>query len=463
MLIGYFLCSGINSTIARSDESIHATVARELAFNGTPWWRPTFFGALYLNKPPLQFWGTAALLHIFGDHNFVYRIIPALSGLGVFLILFCWGSTYFGGAVAGFVSVFVALTGNQVLFDHGMRVATQDSTLLFLTLYAMYCFFRFLFEKNQLLLLYLGAIAVGFACLSKWVAGLLPFIILVAFCVITQFGREKLRTYFKEIIFAGFIAAVPATLFLVPHFLSDFDTTKGALLWNITERLFGKGYHHQDEWWHYLEHLIIKGSYGVPLLVLFALLIGVATIRDAKSKFLIIWLVVPLVLYSSLSSHLAWYFLPAAPAVWLLAGKGFVILCNGKITSRMIQSILGIILTVSISFGIYHQMRRARAKKVIPLDVFVETFRKNPATIDFSNVDISKDGALGLTRRQIFYLHRLESFSSLQSDTTVTIRTFDEIKDSNLRAPLCLSSENNKQKKLVCLFVHEGSKSSSPH
>lgn len=455
----YLLFYGINASISRSDESIHATVAREIAFGSSPWWRPTFFGSLYLNKPPLQLWGTSALLHIFEDYNFVYRIIPGLAGLGTLLILYFWIRGFFGGYSAALAAVLFALSGNHVLFDHGMRVATQDSTLLFFTLLGTYLYFKFLFSKEleNSKYLYLASLSVGAAFLTKWIAGALPLIIFGIFLVLTKDGRDILKRDFKKIFLSSLIAVAIPGCYLLPHLIFEFDASIAALTWNLTERLIGKGFHNQDEWTLYLTHLFWKGSYGEPLLVLLSIIYGFYNVRDSKFKFLIIWFLVPLIGYSILSSRLAWYFLPAAGSFWILFGAAFDSLKKSSINSpSIIKSSLVIAVVSILAFGIYQQANRLHSRQSIELDYFVEEFRDADYSVDFSRIDLTKDGANGLTRRQIFYLNRLMSNSKENSDRIILLIPFAEfnaIKEYSELPHMCLNSENKKTKTLACLVL----------
>lgn len=457
-LIAVFLITyRIDSSIARSDESIHATVAREIAFGASPWWRPTFFNALYLNKPPLQLWGTASLLHLFGDYNFVYRLIPAAAGVGSLLILYFWVKLSFGGYVAALSAVLFALTGNHVLLDHGMRVATQDSTLLFLTLLSSFLFYQYLFgsQKEKTSNLYYGSFVVGAACITKWIAGALPLIIFFAFLILTKEGREVLQRNLFKLFVAITIAVSIPLLFLLPHFLYEYEASIAALTWNLSERLIGKGFHNQDEWTHYLKHVFWKGSYGEPIVVLASVIYGAFKFKDPRVRFLLLWFVIPLFGYSALSSRLAWYFLPAAGSIWVLFGNVVEQLETGRKGSKL-KFVLLLSLLLPVAFGLYQQSKRVSARGTIELDDFVEKNRGVEYATDFSRIDLSKDGSLGLTRRQIFYLNRLRNNSVEGAAKLIRLLPFHEFEsDPSLlsRDHLCLKSENNKKKTLACLVL----------
>ena len=81
------------------DEGRYAEIAREMAATGD-WVTPRLNGLKYFEKPPLQYWLTAASFDAFGVSEWSARLWPALAGLvGVAAIAWagaCLGGTSFG-------------------------------------------------------------------------------------------------------------------------------------------------------------------------------------------------------------------------------------------------------------------------------------------------------------------------------------------------------------------------------
>ena len=59
------------------DEGRYAEIAREMALSGD-WLTPRLNGLKYLEKPPLQYWMTAAAFEAFGVHGWTARLWPVL-------------------------------------------------------------------------------------------------------------------------------------------------------------------------------------------------------------------------------------------------------------------------------------------------------------------------------------------------------------------------------------------------
>src|SRR3954470_19939883 len=61
------------------DEGRYAEIAREMLVSGD-WVTPRLNGLKYFEKPPLQYWMTAAALGTFGIHDWTARLPAALLG-----------------------------------------------------------------------------------------------------------------------------------------------------------------------------------------------------------------------------------------------------------------------------------------------------------------------------------------------------------------------------------------------
>src|SRR5579859_6523917 len=68
-------------SLVRPDEGRYAEIAREMATSGD-WVTPRLNAIKYFEKPPLQYWATAAAYKVFGKNEFAARLYVLACGLG---------------------------------------------------------------------------------------------------------------------------------------------------------------------------------------------------------------------------------------------------------------------------------------------------------------------------------------------------------------------------------------------
>src|SRR5262249_26876608 len=106
-------------------EGRYAEIPREMVTNGD-WVTPTLNDLKYFEKPPLQYWATAALYSTFGVHPWTARLYAAaLAFLCIHLVFaFCRRIAYstdtaFVAAVLLAINPYFAVTGQLNLLDQG--------------------------------------------------------------------------------------------------------------------------------------------------------------------------------------------------------------------------------------------------------------------------------------------------------------------------------------------------------
>lgn len=84
------------STLFRPDEGRYAEIPREMVVSGD-WVTPRLNDLKYFEKPPLQYWTTAATFETFGVSAWGARLWPILFGLGG-IVMTAWTlAAYRGG------------------------------------------------------------------------------------------------------------------------------------------------------------------------------------------------------------------------------------------------------------------------------------------------------------------------------------------------------------------------------
>jgi 4-amino-4-deoxy-L-arabinose transferase-like glycosyltransferase len=117
LFITVWFCNLDYRKLIRPDEGRYAEIAREMAVTGD-WITPRLNGIKYFEKPPLQYWATAAAYRMFGEHEWTARLWPAITGfLGILLVLFA-GRSLFGTATGFYASLILASSVGYVASAH---------------------------------------------------------------------------------------------------------------------------------------------------------------------------------------------------------------------------------------------------------------------------------------------------------------------------------------------------------
>ena len=304
------------------DEGRYAEIPREMLASGD-WVTPRFNDLKYFEKPPLQYWATAALYAVFGLHEWSSRLWSVGLAFGCLPLVFAWTGRLFGrdsalGALTALgVSPYFLVVGHLNLLDGAFTFWLTAAVLAF-TL-AQTAPPRSSAERNWML----GAWALAaLAVLSK---GIVVLVLAGGTLVIHTLLERDLVTWRRLhaapgvalflLVSAPWFVAVslrnpsfPGFFFVHEHF-ARFLTT-------VHQRV--------EPWWFFLPLLLAA---VVPWMVPLA-----RGARDAWAegaggalkfrprRVLLIYAALTLVFFSASGSKLAPYILPMVPVLAALTG-----------------------------------------------------------------------------------------------------------------------------------------------
>ncbi len=300
LALAWFGTLGIRP-LYKADESRYGEISREMVASGD-WITPRLNGFRYFEKPPLQYWTTAALFSVLGEKDYVARLWTALIGFaGILLVLYA-GNRLWGPPAGGYAAAVLAGSPLYVLLGQVNTLDMSVSVFLAAALVAFLLGRMFWFWA-----------ACAAAMLSKGLIGIvLPGAAIFFFLLVkSDWGLiRRLRPVAGPLLFLAiaapwFIAVSAAN----PEFLRFFF---------IQEHFqrFTTGMHHRVEpFWFFLPILFAGlGPWLLPFLRALAP-------RDDATLFLVIWIAVVLVFFSVSGSKLPPYILPVFPAAALLVGR----------------------------------------------------------------------------------------------------------------------------------------------
>ena len=303
------------------DEGRYAEIPREMLVTGD-WVTPRLNGLKYFEKPPLQYWATAAAFAAFGRDEWSARLWPAVTGfLGILTLVFAGRRLGPPGAgpLAGLVlasSVGYFLAGQVLTLDMGLTFFLCGAMCAFLVSQQAPPGSR---EARRWMLAAWAAIAL--AVLSKGLVGLvLPGIALAAYVVLQ---RDWARLRRLEWIRGGALFALIA---LPWHLLVQWRNPEFFRIYIVNEhfaRYLLPEHHRPGAWWYFTAIL------GLALIPWVVLLPGVVRRLPPRAprgafdvdRFLLVWAATILVFFSASASKLPGYIVPAMPAIALLIGR----------------------------------------------------------------------------------------------------------------------------------------------
>ena len=151
------------------DEGRYAEIPREMLDRGD-FVTPHLNGVVYLEKPPLFYWGNAVSFALFGESEFSARLFTATVSIAGVLLTY-WMGAVLAGPRAGLFSAMVLCTS---LYHYVIgRINTLDMTLAVTMIIATFPAFLYLSGKREsrkyLFLSYAGA---ALAFLAKGLIGI---------------------------------------------------------------------------------------------------------------------------------------------------------------------------------------------------------------------------------------------------------------------------------------------------
>lgn len=326
LLVGFcvFLFSyGLGSFgLIGADEPRYAQVAREMLARHD-WITPVLGGKPWLEKPILYYWQAMLSFSIFGVSDWAARLPSALDAtlmvLGVYLFLrrvrpgFHLDGALMTAAAAGVIGF--------------SRAAGTDMPLAAMFSIAMMAWFVW-WESSEKRYLAGSYAFLALATLAKGpVAVVLAAAIVVLFAISARDLRIVLKTLWLPGILLFVVVAAPwymAVQLRNPEFFRIF------ILEHNLARFGTNLYHHPQPFWFYIPVVAV----GLIPWMVFAIVAAVEVIRawwperqalftssDSLSAFLLLWLVVPVILFSISQSKLPGYILPALPAGTLLVAE----------------------------------------------------------------------------------------------------------------------------------------------
>ena len=333
--------------LIKPDEGRYADIAREMVASGD-WLTPRLNGYKYFEKPPLQYWATAASFTAFGMNEWTARLWTGLTGfLGVLLVF--WAGNRLFAPPAGLLGAAVA--GSSFLYAVLGHFLTLDMALTFFMSASVFTFAVAQQEPAQaarrrwMLLAWSSA---ALAVLTKGpVAVVLPAGAVAAYVLLHRDWRLLSRL---ELARGGLLFLGIAAPWFVMVSIANPEFPRFFFIHEHFERFLTKEHGRYQPAWFFLPILLVG---IVPWIVSLFPALRSAWTRTAAAgfrthRFLLLWCALVFVFFSASSSKLISYILPLFPALSLLIGEHFRSASRGALLAQaIVAALLGITLAAA--------------------------------------------------------------------------------------------------------------------
>ena len=366
-----WFCNLDYRSLVRPDEGRYAEIAREMAVTGD-WVTPRLNGIKYFEKPPLQYWITAAAYDAFGESEWTARLWSALAALLGAGAVGLTGMRLFGrragrnGALILGSSVLYAVIGHMNTLDMGVTFCLTLGLCGFLL--AQHGPER---TRASRLWMWLAWAAMGLAFLSKGLIGLvLPGAAMTVYALVLRdasFLKRMDPLAGISILLAIALPWIIAVSMANPEFLQFF------FIHEHFQRFLTQVHHRAAPWWYFIPVLLAGMLPWTPMLV--QALIN-AWKRDTAQhafrprRFLLIYAVVIFLFFSASQSKLASYILPIFPALALLIGEWFAQV-GGRKLAWLIVPLALLALTAALASNFVAHL----GSEKVPAELYLD-FRK---------------------------------------------------------------------------------------
>jgi 4-amino-4-deoxy-L-arabinose transferase-like glycosyltransferase len=311
------------------DEQYHALVAKNLSQHPL---KPTLYDKpvldydpknwvgnhIWLEKPPVALWSMAASISIFGTNVWAVRLPSLLFGLGSVFLTFRLGSLLFDRRIGLFAAylhaingVIIELGGGRLSSDH-----VETAFIFFVELAVFFCVYFAKKNQNYWVTILIG-VCTGVAFLTKWYpAGIVLPIWLICFVFISKGSLSDLFKHGILLLVSIGIIAVPWIWFICTNYPVESEIALSKFLGAYSVAVED----HDAPWYYYLHKIMVLFSELIYVVIGFSIYSLFKQKTNHSLLLLLVWITIPLVVFSLGETKRFTYLLIAAPAMFMLTG-----------------------------------------------------------------------------------------------------------------------------------------------
>jgi 4-amino-4-deoxy-L-arabinose transferase and related glycosyltransferases of PMT family len=302
------------------DETRYAQIGQQILIDGN-WVTPHFMDLRYFEKPIAGYWMIAIGQAIFGENLFGVRIASAIAtGLSVFLA-YAVARRLWNDPRKSFACALVYMTFGLIAGQAGYSNLDPQFTLwVNLSMVALWFAVDSSSSRDRLI----SWAVLGFACgMGFMTKGFLALLLPVLIALPYMLWQKR----FLELVKYGLVAMLVAAIVSLPWVLAvhaqEPDYWRFFFWHEHIRRFAGDDAQHGRPWWFYLPLLVVSSLPWAALLPV-AFKDAWNNKRHASIVFLLLWLLLPLGLFSLSKGKLPTYIMPCMLPLALLLGHAMM-------------------------------------------------------------------------------------------------------------------------------------------
>lgn len=312
---------------------------------------------IWLGKPAVPLWLMSGSIAVFGNNLLAVRLPSILLGLLAVWLTFLIGRKLFDERTALLAAYFHAING-LIIELVGGRVSSDHVEVCFIVMVeiAIYLIILNLKPKPSLKLSFFAGVFMGLAFLSKWYPALIVLPVWLAFMV--TYGKFNWGQFLKQgtLILAGFaVTALPWVFYMRAIYPDEMN----AILFNALSAYSETVESHVAPFYYYFHKVLVIYS------ELFYLALGFFIYRLFKSENkatyigLLIWILIPMLIFTMADTKRQTYLLISAPAFFLIMSWFWFYIRDHYLNARY-KVVNGILLTAMIVLPLRYMVERAK-------------------------------------------------------------------------------------------------------
>ena len=351
------------------DERYHALVAKNLIYHPLT---PTLYdnpilpydyknwsgNHVWLAKPPVPLWLMSVSIYFFGNNEFAVRFTSLIVSVLSILLTYKIAITLFNSKVAWLAAFLHSIHGMLIEIGAG-RISSDHIETFFVFSVELSIWMGILSvikTRRKTLYLICCGLFTGMAFLSKLIPAFIVLPIWLSFAI--HNSKESVVKIFVHFIVLSLTALIVSSSWIV-YILNAFPLEGQEFVSSLTNPLVKVIQEHNGPPWFYLNTIRIVFGEIIYIPIIWLLYKSYKEFKKAEYLSLVLWIMIPMIVFSLGATKRHTYLLIAAPAIFMVTAVFWYWLYGFKKNAKY-KWLYNVILVLLISLPIRYSIERMK-------------------------------------------------------------------------------------------------------